>query len=193
MEVPRQTTGLTARGMVGPFVRGHVLVAGLPPAEVFLENILAIVGLENAGGAALNNHNWGNIMAGSGWRAAHDYWPHPQPVSGQPTHFRAYSDHVQGAADFWRHIYKRPSVLAAALRDDLPGMVRALYDTRYVVASSPGEAERYTAGAQRYRDEYRGLFRGVRTRESKARLAWLGLGILAGAGGVLLERKWKQR
>ncbi len=153
----RHTTSLTPQEMGrgwGPFVLAHEDVAGAPPSVQFLESVLSIIGVENAGGRSINNHNWGNIMAGPSWRQAGNYWAHPSPTEGQPAYFRAYPSHRAGARDFWRVIYKRPGVLQGALAGDVPAMVRELYASRYVVASSPGELERYTKAATDWRDTF---------------------------------------
>lgn len=193
-QVPMRTTSLTPAQMAapgGPFVLGHQVVAGKAPSAVFLRSALGIIGLENANGRAIQNHNWGNVMAGPWWRSKFSYWAHPKPSPGQPAYFREYSNHVAGAAEFWRLLYKRPGVLDAALTGDIRGMVAELYRTAYVVASSPGEEARYAEGVGALVDEYQraGLFADAPTRGPGGWLALLLVG--AGIAGAFVERKKK--
>lgn len=205
MEVPRTSTSLTPAQMVQPLIDGHQVVAGQPPTVTMLELVLGIIGLENANGRAIQNHNWGNVMAGPSWQQRGDYWhrcripevckPHP----GQPMYFRAHATHKDGAADFWRQLYNRPSVLDAAIRGDVPAMVQALYETKYVVAESKGEVQRYTDGVAALVKQYQDaqLFRvGEHPAPPQvavdllpsAGLVAAGLGALGLVGGVILER-----
>lgn len=157
-EVARQPTPLSPLQMAapdGPFVQGHCRVAGRPPTITFLRNCLAIIGVENANGRAINNNNWGNVMAGPSWReSGRDYWAHPKPQAGQPAFFRAYKTSVAGAERFWRTLYARPTVLQWANTGDTKRMVRELYATAYVVAASKNEQQHYTDAAINYVRQY---------------------------------------
>jgi hypothetical protein len=134
--VPMQPTPLGERAMAIQFVVSYMWVTGKKPgSRALLYNALAIIGVENASGAAIQNHNWGNIMASPyTWGGA--AWPHPRPSPGQPSFFRAYPDHDSGAEAWWRLMLRRyRPALERAAADDPVGMVRELYRLGYVVGN----------------------------------------------------------
>jgi len=160
-EVAATPTPLSRADGLAVLAAAHYAETGaIPASRAMLEHVWGIIGVENAHGRAIMNHNWGNIMAGPGWTG--DKWPHPKPSSGQPTHFRSYPNHLTGARAFWRELYKRRGVLRHAIAGNPRGMVRELYETRYVVG---GNREGYAHGI---RDTARGA------RESGEAAGWAG-------------------
>jgi hypothetical protein len=156
--VERTATPLKPLAMAEAFEAGHYAVTGRHLDKTLGENALGIIGVENAGGRAIIQHNWGNISCTPRtWGGP--MWQTPTPQSGQPLYFRAYPSHAEGCAAWWRLMYRRahyPALQQAARgRPDL--MVRALYESHYVVGGSPeGYRRNATLFAAQYRRE--GLF-----------------------------------
>jgi len=179
--VPMQATPLSERAMAVQFVVSYMWVTGKKPgSRNMLYNALAIIGVENASGAAIMNHNWGNIMAGPGsWGGP--AWPHPRPQPGQPAFFRQYPDHDSGCEAWWRLMLRsyRPALERAAADDPL-GMVRELYRLGYVVGNQRAYERRageLAAGYKRIR-----LFEGA----GWLRADWAGATALAVGGAAAI-------
>jgi len=154
-ELPRKSFPLEAPDLARIFVEAH---PGPVPSRAALPFLAGIIGVENAGGKALVQHNWGNIMAGDLWRSSgRDYWPSPVSDPEQPAYFRAYDSHEQGARAWWSLMYGKRyrSVLEAALGRSATAVARELYRTGYVVGGSPSA---YAAGIARYARQWQGLF-----------------------------------
>lgn len=156
--VPRTATPLRGFALADAFCAGHVEATGYQLDKRLGENALAIIGVENANGRAIIQHNWGNVSCTPRtWSGP--MWQHPTPQSGQPLYFRAYSSHLEGCSAWWRLMYRGAHVRAlefAALgRPDL--MVDALYASHYVVGGSQsGYRRNAVLFARQYRRE--GLF-----------------------------------
>lgn len=115
-----------------------------------------LVGLECAQGKAINNHNWGNVMASRDWiNAGKPFWGRPHQDGNQPQAFRAYPTHAEGAAAWLRLLTTgrhRPALDFARL-GDAQGMADSLFRTSYIVpvrlsGSKPVEQQKaeYAAG-----------------------------------------------
>jgi len=151
--VPRTATPLYGRDLARMFANGHELATGRPiGSRRMAESALGIIGVENANGRALIQHNWGNVSCTPRtWTGP--MWQTPVPQSGQPLYFRAYATHEDGCRAWWRLMYRghrRALEMAALGRPDL--MVDALYDSHYVVG---GSQSGYRRNACRFAEQYR--------------------------------------
>jgi len=70
-EVPRKATPVTEADAVR-LLPGAFAAAGLPLTRGAARLFLGLVFLENKRGAAIFNHNWGNLAAGASWKG--DVW-----------------------------------------------------------------------------------------------------------------------
>lgn len=180
--VPMQPTPLLEREMAVQFVFSYMIVTGgkKPGSRNLLTNALAIIGVENASGQAIENYNWGNVMADPyTWNGP--AWLHPRPQEGQPLFFRAYEDHDQGAEAWWRLMLTRyrPALQRAALDQPIL-MVRELYRLGYVVGHERAYERRAAELAAGYKRAK--LFAGAGILRSD----WIGLGaVTAGVAGAL--------
>ena len=178
--VPRTVTPLSEPEMAEVFAVGHQLATGRRAgSRRLLETALAIIGVENANGRAIIQHNWGNISCRPG--SPGPKWMHPVPQEGQPLTFRAYPSHEAGVTAWWRLMYRDPGhrrALAAAALGRPVAMVDALYDSHYVVG---GSVRGYRRGAAHWSQHYREerLFAPF----GPYRADWVGLAALA-AGTV---------
>lgn len=202
MKVPRERTPLSPAEMAPIFVRAYEGLTGEPPSRSVAEIGLAIVGLENANGHSIWDHNWGNIM----WTGSGDYYEKKVAKAGQPTKWRAEPDHDRGARSWWSLIFRkyRP-VLDAAARGDARGAVSALYSGGYVVAvrdpdwsdskarqMAAREQAQYAAGVERHARSYKdkGLFASLVSvsRDTGRTAGWLFLA----AAAVLFAWGWRK-
>lgn len=159
--VPRTATPVSHAELAGYFVAGHIVSRGKRPgSRELLYTAAGIIGVENADGRAIIQHNWGNVSANlASYRGP--FWL--SPVAGQanqPIAFRAFDGHVSGAAAWWDLMYGSfRRVLQAAALGDSARMVAELYATHYVVGGSPAA---YAAGAAHCSAGYRSeaLFAG---------------------------------
>lgn len=140
-ELPRTPTPLTMPEVARELAAAHYSVVNILPHANVLAIACAIIGLENARGKAILNHNYGNIS----WVGqTTDWWTHPKPQEGQPLRFAAYPSHQDGARAWWKLMRRRYlPVLARGLAADPRGAVRELYRLGYVAPASPGEEDRY--------------------------------------------------
>lgn len=179
--VPRTRTPLPEADMAAIFAHGHELATGRRAgSRRFLETALAIIGVENASGRSIIQHNWGNISCRP--TSAGPKWLHPEPQEGQPVTFRAYPSHEAGVTAWWRLMYRggHRRALEAAARGRPVEMVKALYASHYVVGGSQRGYERAAAQfAEQYRRE--GLFAGSGPYPAD----WVGaLALAAGTLGI---------
>ncbi len=133
-QVPKTPTPLTPRQMAKVFREGAKR-AGLPDDPVLLSALMGIIGIENANGRSIIQHNWGNIMATKGWIASgKDFWGRPHSDAGQPQGFRAYPTHNAGVDDFFRIITgkRHKGVLVPAKAGDPRAVGEALFDSNYI-------------------------------------------------------------
>lgn len=159
-ELARKSFPLKPPELARSLALAHRAERGKLPHRNVLAAAAAIIGLENARGAALLWFNYGNI--------AHvgqtpDWWTHPKPSEGAPVRFAAYGvdsskgyqaptelGHMIGARAWWSLMFRKyPSVLARGLAADPRGAVAELYRRGYVVALSPGESEGYARAVDR--------------------------------------------
>jgi hypothetical protein len=134
-------------------VSGYVAHFGVPPDRETAELLLALVDIENAHGAAIIQHNWGNIStfvsdAVNYWRPpwfdleavqalddsdpkkAHLLFEHQQMVDHKaPSAFLAFDTHAAGIAS-WLHNVK-PSMYAAASSGDPMAFAKAYWSSGY--------------------------------------------------------------
>ena len=186
--VPRTATPLRGFQLAQAFDEGHLAATGRHVDKRLGENALAIIGVENAGGRAIIQHNWGNVSCTPRtWNGP--MWQTPTPQSGQPLYFRAYSSHLEGCRAWWRLMYRgghvRALEFAARGRPDL--MVDALYDSHYVVGGSQsGYRRNAVLFARQYRREC--LFGAWWTADD-----WLGAGafVVGGIGAGLCH--WRNQ
>lgn len=145
-ELPRTATPLAMPDVARVGARAFGAIAGRLPTRGMLAILVAIIGLENAGGRAILQFNWGNI-SGEGPAG---YWVHPKPTAGQPLKFRAYRSHDEGALAWWRLVLRRYlPVLERGDAFDPRGAVHELYRLGYVVAMSPGEERGYANAVEK--------------------------------------------
>ena len=165
---PRTPTPLDEPAMLAELAAAHEAERGAPAPDEVLRGIGAIVAVENAHGRALNNHNWGNLMAGPEWRETRPHWPGTTRDPNQPTFFRSYPSHRAGARALWELLYRRyPAVIAAAASGHGTRIATALYTEqpqpdgargfRFVSPRRASEPREYAAAlediATRYRRE----------------------------------------
>jgi len=161
--VPRTATPLVGLDLARMFENGHELARGRPiGSKQLAENALAIIGVENANGRAIIQHNWGNYSCTpTTWSGP--MWQTPTPQTGQPLYFRAYQTHEGGCSAWWRLMYRshwRALEMAAKGRPDL--MVDALYQSHYVVGGSQSGYRRNAClFAEQYRRQRLFRFRGL--------------------------------
>jgi hypothetical protein len=148
--VPFHQTPLPMAGsdpsVVSVLARIYQTIEGTLPDPRLLASAAAIIGVENAGGAAINNYNWGNLSASDG-----DVWesPYYAQTGKGPEYFKAFDSQDAGAAAWWTAILtKFRSVLPFMLNADMQGLARELYRSSYVVAISPNEQANYARGLQ---------------------------------------------
>lgn len=149
--VPRRVTPLSPTEYTRELALAYLRLYGEWPHSNVLAVAAAIVGLENAEGKAIIQHNYGNIS----WvHQTPSYWEHPKPQAGAPLYFAAYETHADGARAWWRQIVKRNlPVLARAWSNDPKGAVAALYRTGYVAELHEGEEQGYQRAVARMYDE----------------------------------------
>lgn len=161
-------------------------------------------------GNCSGSHNWGAIIIrpcppcpnGGALPACPDGFISKDTCpDGSPCYqcFRAYPDDVAGAAHLVRILYgRRPSVLAAATRGDLKGMIEAMSETGYFTASVPtylslmrNHYDRMVGalGEPKALENGSGALQAKQTKASKA--AWIVGGALAGAAAVVTYPYWK--
>jgi hypothetical protein len=194
--VPMTATPLSEGTLAAQFALGYRIATDREslPSRKLMENALAIIGVENGDGRAIQNYNWGNISCTPAtWSAG--MWMHPQPQPGQPLFFRAYSSHDQGSSAWWRLMlgnteHRKALLWAARGRPDL--MVHALYESHYVVGGSERDYQRAAiALANSYR--LHGYFRQAVPAFSGERFAdgWIAPTAAAGGvAGILIARFW---
>ena len=140
MERPAVATPLTPDEVAAAIVPGYVLAFGGPPDRERAELLTALVYLENANGAAIIDHNWGNISVFASDSV--DYWrppwfdleavqarPDSDPKKARylqlnaqmqahkaPSAFRAFDTDEEGIA-FWLHAIPKQMLDAASTGD----------------------------------------------------------------------------
>jgi hypothetical protein len=188
-EVPRTATPLSMPDVARIGARTFASFAGRLPTRGMLAILVGIIGLENAGGRAILQHNWGNI-SGEGPAG---YWTHPKPTPGQPLKFRAYRSQDEGALAWWRLVLRRyRAVLERGDAHDPRGAVHQLYRLGYVVAMSPGEETVYANAVEKlYRAALQTWIPAAHVYPSPAIALAVGLGsagALLGAAGSNVPR-----
>ncbi len=151
--VPRAVTPLSSLELARWFAEGFAAVrGGREPDPKLAATAAGIIGVENAGGRAFVQYNWGNISANlATYRGP--FWLSPVAQPDQPIAFRAYSSHLEGATAWWALMFGHYlPVLQAAARGDGPGMVAELYRLGYVHGGSP---RAYATAARAWSDRYR--------------------------------------
>jgi hypothetical protein len=121
----------------------------LPP-RTMLAGVAALVGVENAGGAAIYNGNMGNLSASEG-----DVYANPHAEPGAPSYFISFYGVGAGAGTLWLWLMRHyRAALLAAYRGDPGQMARELYRTGYVSAlpgvNAGNEIANYAKGAWAY-------------------------------------------
>lgn len=116
------------------------------PEPHLLATAAGIIGVENAGGKAIQNGNFGNLTARDG-----NVWANPNKSATSsnttPSYFAAYDSLEAGATAWWNLMFRAyRSVLSFGLTGDTAGATRELYRTGYVVAETPGEPAVYAKG-----------------------------------------------
>lgn len=181
--VPMRATPLPIEGVADYLIAGYMVVTGVKPgSRALLRNTLAIIALENANGAAIQNHNWGNMQANPlTWKGP--AWMHPSPTPDSPLFFRQYPSHDAGVAAWWEMMIRQfPTVLRFAALDRPVEMVREMYRRGYVVG---GDAKGYELHVGQLSEQYRreGMFRPLGLLRSD----YVGIGALAaGVAGVVV-------
>lgn len=155
-EVAMRTTPLTRALMVPYFLEAWQAATGGMPSRSLAELLLALLYVETANGASLQNFNWGNLSANPA--TGGDYWRppwfdleriaaiedpakrarmeslHAQMLAKKaPEAFRAYGSHEQGAASFVALLLrpKMQPLLAAAETGDAVRFAHAVHSTAY--------------------------------------------------------------
>jgi len=178
--VPLHTTPLDEVSIAEILVDA-MTVNGVPPSQNALLSALAIIGVENARGAAIQNHNYGNLMAGARWRETQDFWAVTDPLEGQPAFFRAYPSHEDGAEAWFDIVTRQHRLVLRALQSaDGAALADALYGSGYVVASREGEQAEYALTLTNLIAHYESLGIGAGLiREAPDYSIALGVGALA--------------
>lgn len=102
--VPRHATPRTPHQMAARIVELYRETYGRTPAARTVAWLLTLLWHENRGGQAIQNHNWGNLMAGPNWGG--DAWAFKPPQDGEPTAFRAYPSHEDGSRAWWGVLHR---------------------------------------------------------------------------------------
>jgi hypothetical protein len=187
-EVPRTPTPLTRAQMAAMLVPAYVEMFGEEPDRNRAELLLALAMLENANGAAIIQHNWGNVSvfpseAVSYWRppwydlAAVEQLPegpkkqrlldvHQRMLDHKaPSAFLALPSHEVGLQRWLGELKRRPTVLEAASSGDAVRFAHQIFATRYCP-----DPECRDAGPQygKLRDAIaeQGLFAGLKKKVS---------------------------
>jgi hypothetical protein len=116
------------------------------PEPHLLATAASIIGVENAGGKAIQNGNFGNLTASDG-----DVWQNPYTsapaASNVPAYFAAFDSLEAGATAWWKQMFRAyRSVLSCGLTGDTACAARELYRLGYVVATSANEQQSYAKG-----------------------------------------------
>lgn len=151
--VPRTATPLGGPALADAFAAGHHAATGRRLDKRLGETALAIIGVENAGGRAIIQYNWGNYSCTpTTWSGP--MWETPSPQPGQPLYFRGYSSHAAGCEAWWRLMYRgrHRAALQCAARGRADQMVDALYASSYVVG---GSQRGYRRSAMLFAEQYR--------------------------------------
>lgn len=94
--VERHATPLTLAQMLPYVERFYSETFKRRPTVQAAAWLLTLLSNENRGGAAIQNHNWGNLAAFDTWKG--DRWKGP---TTEPEYFRAYPTHEAGARAWW--------------------------------------------------------------------------------------------
>lgn len=209
-QVPRTVTALTRQQMAELFVPAYVELFGASPDRDRAEMLLALAFIENANGAAIIQHNWGNVSVTPS--DAVTYWRPPwfdlaeveaMPESARkaryldvhqrmldhkaPQAFLALPSHAAGLKRWLGELKRRPSVLAAASSGDANAFAQQIFETRYCP-----DPECRDAGPSygKLRDEIRdaGWFASLEKKKVVARARALP-GLWFWCWGLLLSRR----
>lgn len=175
--VDRVPTPINMVQVVGKLAATYLAVFGkMPPVNV-LTIASGIVGLENAGGAAINNGNVGNVTPPS------DYVGRVWSANG--LYFIDFDIIEHGALYWWALMYRRyhPVLVDAAL-GEVETAVRDLFRLGYVGSkATAAELANYTKGVQIYAAEARSSAEVIVPKSFAARVA-------VGTGAVSLLGAW---
>lgn len=153
MEKPAIATPLSADAVAAAIVPGYVRHFGAAPDRETAELLTALVWIENTRGAAIMNHNWGNVSCSAS--AAVDYWRPPwfdldainaRPDTDknkarylslhqqmldhkEPSAFRAFDSDDAGIANWLVNV--KPSMYAAASTGDPMAFAAAYFGSGY--------------------------------------------------------------
>lgn len=151
MIVARESTPLNPAEMLARIVEMYQETYGRTPTARAASWLLTLLWHENAGGRAIQNHNWGNVMAGPSWPG--DKWEAPAHDEGEPDFFRAYPTHEDGSNAWWKVLHRRDGthlrIITAAERGDARAFFAAVTTPhpstglRYCSSCGPGVAREY--------------------------------------------------
>lgn len=185
MELPRTLYPLSMVDVLRQGAAAFYALEQRLPTRDELAILASVIGVENARGRAIVQHNWGNLAHVG---TTGDWWAPSTIQAGQPQRFQAFPDHASGALAWWR-LVRKPRFRAVLAARSAPALVEALYRSGYVAPASEGEQARYTRAAV---DLWReAVDRWIPASGLAPRAPWLvafALG-LAG-GGVALAQRW---
>ena len=129
-QVEKVSTPLTPEQVVTELIVGYANVKFGTDADnpripfyeggyLLMRSAFAIIGVENAGGRSIFNHNFGNQSATPDWIASgRDFYELVTRFEGQPTLWRAFATSAHGSTAWWRMMFRNfPSTLRAMLRN----------------------------------------------------------------------------
>lgn len=182
--VDRVPTPINMVQVVGKLAAAYVAVFGAMPPCDLLAIAAGIVGLENAGGAAINNGNVGNVTAPA------DYVGRVWTANG--LYFIDFDLVEHGAVYWWAFMWRRyrPVLVDGAL-GEVETAIRDLFRLGYVGAKTTKEQlANYTKGVQMYAAEARSSAEVIVPKSFAARLAvGTGAAALVGAWAYLAHGK----
>ncbi len=178
MQVDLKRTPLEFPGGILPLLDKALVAAIGKPSGVAAPYLLAIMALENRRGKAIWNYNWGNSITGSDTAA--DYWM----VKDNPRHFRANTNHIEGAARWVKVLLNRHNkrILDAAYADDFSKFFSSIHTkSKYGGAYDTGSVNRgpaYRSLVKEFKREGYGTTKQITPKSS--------ISISSGGAGVIL-------
>lgn len=176
-EVPRQTTPLALPEMATMLLNAWEASGHPLPTRPAAELLLALLAVENGNGAAILNHNWGNLSSlatsGSWWRPP---WfdpaefeqltdparkermreIHQRMLEGrEPSAFEAHPDHASGALRWVNRLHQRFGSLVEGAEQGSQAFAQAYADSGYCASPVCQDVARFTQTFQRLAEDSR--------------------------------------
>src|SRR5262245_7903312 len=146
--VPRESTPINMIEVTAKLAAMYEKLYGQIPLEPLLVRAAGVIGLENAGGASINNGNFGNITAPTGYEGR--VW------EANGLYFLDFGSEwgslENGAMGWWQVMaYRSRDALVDAAQGNTRAMVRDMFRKGYVGTNwTKQQLADYTAGVERW-------------------------------------------